>query len=114
MLCVNIHIRLVYKPHYCPPAPQFTVKGTGGGSWVKFLIQTYVVALDMGGQELFTELKNLAVLPRYGSSKLAPTRAISRAYRDCIGILPKILFKPDFAEIWLVKVGPYARDFARV
>ena len=49
----------------------------------------------MGGQELFTELKNLAVLPRYGSSKLAPTRAISRAYRDCIGILPKIGFEKD-------------------
>ena len=52
----------------------------------------YVVALDMGDQELFTELKNLAVLPRYGSSKLAPTRAISGI---CIGILPKIGFKKD-------------------
>ena len=61
------------------------IKGTGG-SRVKFLVWTYVVGLVMGGQELFTELKNLAVLLRYGSSKLAPTRAISGIwpylYRD--------------------------------
>ena len=38
----------------------------------------------MEGQGLLTELKNLAVLPGYGSSKLAPYDRIR------IGILPKI------------------------
>ena len=32
----------------------------------------------MGDQELFTELKNLAPLPRYDGSKLATMHAISR------------------------------------
>ena len=37
---------------------------------------TYVVALVMGGQELFTESKNLFIVLRYNSSKLATTRTI--------------------------------------
>ena len=65
------------------------IKGTGRGPGSNFWYEpsyAYVVALVMGGQELSTELKNHAVLPRYGSSKLAPTRAISGIwpylYRD--------------------------------
>ena len=46
------------------------IKGAGGGSKVKFLRWTYVVALVMGSQELFTESKNLFPLLRYGLSKL--------------------------------------------
>ena len=66
--------------------PQYgiVVKGTGWGgrgSWVKFLI--------WGGQELFKELENFSVFPRYGSSKLAPMRTIS-------GIWPYLC--GDFAQ----------------
>ena len=56
------------------------IKGTGGGSKVKILRWTYVVALVMGSQELFTESKNFALVLRYDSSKLATTRAISRIW----------------------------------
>ena len=66
------------------------VHGTGG-SWFRklfFLFFSYVIVLNMGGSELFTESKNLFLLLRYVASKLAPTRTFSGF---CMGKSPKIL-----------------------
>ena len=60
-------------------------KGTGGGSHFKnlfFFVLVYLIALNMGSQELFTELKKLALLLSYDLSKLGPTR---RFLGFCIG-----------------------------
>ena len=55
----------------------------GGGTPSEnfFFVWTYFVALVMGEQELFTEFKNFRRLPRYGLSKMGPTRAFSHFYR---------------------------------
>ena len=50
----------------------------GGGPEVIFIVLTYFVAPVMGDQELFTKLKNIALVQSYGSSKLATTRTFSR------------------------------------
>ena len=59
------------------------LKATGGGYPQKifiFFVWTYFVAPVMGEQELFTESKNIRRLPRYGLSKMGPTRTFSRFY----------------------------------
>ena len=72
------------------------------------MVKTYVVALVMGNQELFTELKNFILLLRYGSSKLATTRAISGI---CMGKSPNLVpqFKSviNFSRHWVVHWTPY-------
>ena len=50
----------------------------------------------MGSQELFTESKNIFLVLRYDSSKLATTRAQFCEFGCiCIGNLPKIGLKKD-------------------
>ena len=61
------------------------LRGQGGGSQFKkifFLVVVHLIALNMGNQKLFTELKKLYLLLRYDPSKLGPTRAFSGF---CIG-----------------------------
>ena len=72
------------------------------------MVKTYVVALVMGNQELFTELKNFILLLRYGSSKLATTRAISVI---CMGkspnLVPQFYSVITFSRHWVVHWTPY-------
>ncbi len=72
------------------------------------MVKTYVVALVMGNQELFTELKNFMLLLRYGSSKLATTRGFSGI---CMGKSPNLVpqFKSviTFSRHWVVHWTPY-------
>ena len=67
------------------------LRGQGGGSWfgkLFFLFFSYVIVLNMGGSELFTESKKLYQLLKYISSKLAPMRTFSGF---CMGKSLKIL-----------------------
>ena len=60
------------------------LRGQGGSHFKNlfFFVLVYLIALNMGSQELFTELKKLALLLSYDLSKLGPTR---RFLGFCIG-----------------------------
>ena len=63
-----------------PPTP-IPLRGEEWGVWAKILdfcfVLTYVYLLEMGDQNLFTELKNLSPFPRTDVAKWGSTRKIS-------------------------------------
>ena len=75
------------------------------GSKVNFLVLTYVVALVMWDQELFTESKNLYLLPRYEVSKLGRLDPFSRIFPKMYRKLgtKKRLFETVFLSSFGVK-----------
>ena len=72
------------------------------------MVKTYVVALVMGNQELFTELKNFMLLLRYGSSKLATTRGFSGiCMSKSHNLVPQFKSVINFSRHWVVHWTPY-------
>ena len=89
----NFYTRFFYKKVRIPLINKNFLKATGGGvPHLKFFlfVRTHFVALVMGEQELFTESENFRRLPRYGLSKMGPTRAFSQFY---IGKCPISVFQ---------------------
>ena len=80
-LTLNIYLEVSFQ-HFLDFSEivfEMLLKGTGG-SQVKnfiFMVFTYLIALLMGNQKLFTELKQLQALLRNDALKLDPTCAFS-------------------------------------